>query len=109
LNAAARIRTDLDPEPLLDLCKTIEAEHGRAFAGPRHGPRPVDLDLLMLGDLELQTDRLTLPHPQVRSRRFVLVPLLELDPELALPDGTRLADALAALGDDQRVSRYESR
>lgn len=109
LNAAARIRTDLAPESLLDVCKAIEAEHGRAFAGPRHGPRPVDLDLLLLGDLELRTERLTLPHPQVTTRRFVLVPLLELDPELALPDGTRLADALAALGSEQRVSRYESR
>jgi 2-amino-4-hydroxy-6-hydroxymethyldihydropteridine diphosphokinase len=109
LNATARIRTDLAPEPLLDVCKTIEAEHGRAFAGPRHGPRPVDLDLLLLGELEVQTDRLTLPHPQVRRRRFVLVPLLELDPELALPDGTRLADALAALGEGQRVSPYGTR
>ena len=61
------------------------------FGGPRHGPRPLDVDLLLLGDLELETERLTLPHPEVTARRFVLVPLLELDPELALPDGTRLA------------------
>ena len=106
LNAAARVRTELAPEPLLDVCKTIEAEHGRAFAGPRHGPRPIDLDLLLLGDIELRTDRLTLPHPQVTTRRFVLVPLLELDPELSLPDGTRLSDALASLGEDQRVNRF---
>jgi 2-amino-4-hydroxy-6-hydroxymethyldihydropteridine diphosphokinase len=64
----------------------------------------VDVDLLLLGDLEMSTDRLTLPHPQVLTRRFVLVPLLELDPELALPDGTRLADALSAL-EGQRVQR----
>jgi 2-amino-4-hydroxy-6-hydroxymethyldihydropteridine diphosphokinase len=106
LNAAARVRTERDPEELLDVCKAIEAEHGRVFAGPRHGPRPLDLDLLLLGVIELQSERLTLPHPQVRSRRFVLAPLLELDPELALPDGTRLIDALAALPEDeQRVSR----
>ncbi len=86
------------------LCKEIEAERGRR-RGPRHGPRPLDLDLLLLGDLELSTERLTLPHPEVTSRRFVLVPLLELDPELALPDGTRLADALAALGPGERVDR----
>ena len=61
---------------------------------PRHSPRPLDVDLLLLGDLELSTERLTLPHPEVTTRRFVLAPLLELDPELALPDGTRLADAL---------------
>lgn len=105
LNAAARIRTDLEPEALLDLCKTIEAEEGRMFGGPRDGPRPLDLDVLLLGEIELQSERLTLPHPQVTSRRFVLVPLLELDPGLQLPDGTRLADALAALGPGQRVER----
>ena len=103
LNAAARIRTALGPEELLDLCKGVEAERGRAFDAPRHAPRPLDVDLLLLGDLQLRSDRLTLPHPQVTSRRFVLVPLLELDPELALPDGTRLAEALAALPQGQRV------
>jgi 2-amino-4-hydroxy-6-hydroxymethyldihydropteridine diphosphokinase len=105
LNAAARVETALEPEELLAVCKAVEAEQGRMFAGPRHGPRPLDLDLLLLGDLELATERLTIPHPQVTSRRFVLVPLLELDPELALPDGTRLADSLAALGSGQRVER----
>ncbi len=88
LNAAIRIRTDLEPEALLDLCKEIEVERGRALDAPRHSPRPLDVDLLLLGDLELTTERLTLPHPEVTSRRFVLAPLLELDPELALPDGT---------------------
>src|SRR5262245_66387995 len=59
LNAAVRIRTDLEPEALLDRCKAIEVEQGRMMAGPRHGPRPLDVDLLLLGDLELETDRLT--------------------------------------------------
>jgi 2-amino-4-hydroxy-6-hydroxymethyldihydropteridine diphosphokinase len=105
LNAAIRIRTELEPEALLDLCKEIEAERGRALDAPRHSPRPLDVDLLLLGDLELSTDRLTLPHPEVLSRRFVLAPLLEIDAELTLPDGTRLADALAALGPGQRANR----
>jgi 2-amino-4-hydroxy-6-hydroxymethyldihydropteridine diphosphokinase len=105
LNGAVRIRTSLEPEQLLDLCKAIEAEHGRAFGGPRHGPRPIDIDLLLLGDIELSTDRLTLPHPQVTSRRFVLLPLLELDPELRLPDGTELQGALEDLGPGQRAER----
>jgi 2-amino-4-hydroxy-6-hydroxymethyldihydropteridine diphosphokinase len=105
LNAAVRIRTALEPEELLERCKEIEAERGRTFGGPRHGPRPLDVDLLLLGDRELRTDRLTLPHPELKSRRFVLAPLLELDPELSLPDGTRLKDALAALGGGQRAQR----
>jgi 2-amino-4-hydroxy-6-hydroxymethyldihydropteridine diphosphokinase len=105
LNAAVRIRTTLEPEQLLDLCKAIEAEHGRAFGGPRHGPRPIDLDLLLLGDVEMSSERLTLPHPEVTSRRFVLEPLLELDPGLTLPDGTSLRDALEGLGPGQRATR----
>jgi 2-amino-4-hydroxy-6-hydroxymethyldihydropteridine diphosphokinase len=105
LNGAVRIRTALEPEALLDVCKEIEAEHGREFGGPRHGPRPIDVDLLLLGDIEMRTDRLTLPHPEVASRRFVLEPLLELDPDLQLPDGTALAGALEALEPGQRVNR----
>lgn len=104
LNAAVRIRTRLEPEPLLDLCKAVERERGRQTGGPRHGPRELDVDLLLLGDLRLTTDRLTLPHPEVLSRRFVLVPLLELDPDLTLPGGRRLDAALAALGPGQRVT-----
>ncbi|HEU5105995.1 MAG TPA: 2-amino-4-hydroxy-6-hydroxymethyldihydropteridine diphosphokinase [Solirubrobacterales bacterium] len=105
LNAAVRIRTELKPEELLDACKRVEAERGRSFEAPRHSPRPLDVDLLLLGDLELTNDRLTLPHREVTTRRFVLVPLLELDPELTLPDGTRLADALAHLAPGQRVNQ----
>jgi 2-amino-4-hydroxy-6-hydroxymethyldihydropteridine diphosphokinase len=105
LNAAVRVRARQDPLELLDVCKAIEIERGRMRAGPRHGPRPLDIDLLLLEGVELRTERLTLPHPQVTSRRFVLVPLLELDPELALPDGTRLADALERVGETQRVER----
>jgi 2-amino-4-hydroxy-6-hydroxymethyldihydropteridine diphosphokinase len=103
LNAAVRIRTGLEPEQLLDACKRVEAERGRTFDAPRHSPRPLDVDLLLLGDLELSSERLTLPHREVTTRRFVLVPLLELDPDLALPDGTRLAEALGGLGPGQRV------
>jgi 2-amino-4-hydroxy-6-hydroxymethyldihydropteridine diphosphokinase len=108
LNAVVRIRTELGPESLLDLCKEIELERGRLLDAPRHAPRPLDVDLLLLGDLELSSGRLTLPHPQVTSRRFVLMPLLELDPELSLPDGTGLADALAGLGPGQRAERIGS-
>ncbi|HEX5374784.1 MAG TPA: 2-amino-4-hydroxy-6-hydroxymethyldihydropteridine diphosphokinase [Solirubrobacterales bacterium] len=105
LNAAIRIRTELEPEELLGACKEVESARGRALDAPRHGPRPLDVDLLLLGDLQLSTERLTLPHPEVTSRRFVLAPLLELDPGLTLPDGTRLSQALASLGGGQRVQR----
>jgi 2-amino-4-hydroxy-6-hydroxymethyldihydropteridine diphosphokinase len=105
LNAAIRIRTELEPEPLLDTCKQVETDRGRALDAPRHSPRPLDIDLLLLGDLQLSTDRLTLPHPEVTTRRFVLAPLLELDPTLTLPNGTHLAEALAVLGSEQRVKQ----
>jgi 2-amino-4-hydroxy-6-hydroxymethyldihydropteridine diphosphokinase len=99
------VRTALEPEALLDISKAIEAEHGRVFGGPRHGPRPIDIDLLLLGEIEMSTERLTLPHPEITSRRFVLLPLLELDPELQLPDGSSVEAGLEALGEDQRVER----
>ena len=102
LNAAVRIETDLGPEDVLDACKAVERELGRELGGPRHGPRAIDVDLLLLGDLEYESDRLRLPHRDVLARRFVLAPLVEIDPELGLPDGTRLADALAAI-EGQRV------
>jgi 2-amino-4-hydroxy-6-hydroxymethyldihydropteridine diphosphokinase len=99
LNACLRVRTALGPEELLDAAKAVERELGREPGGVRHGPRPIDVDVLLLGDVEFRSERLTLPHREVTSRRFVLEPLLELDPELALPDGTRLADSLDAVRD----------
>jgi 2-amino-4-hydroxy-6-hydroxymethyldihydropteridine diphosphokinase len=94
LNACLRIETELGPEALLDVCKAVERELGRAPGGRRHGPRPIDVDVLLLGELGWRSERLTLPHPEVTSRRFVLEPLLELDSSLRLPDGTPLAAAL---------------
>jgi 2-amino-4-hydroxy-6-hydroxymethyldihydropteridine diphosphokinase len=106
LNACLRVETSLGPEELLEAGKAVERELGREPGGPRHGPRPIDVDLLLLGDTEHESERLRLPHAEVTSRRFVLVPLLELDPDLATPDGARLADALAALPEgDQEVRR----
>jgi 2-amino-4-hydroxy-6-hydroxymethyldihydropteridine diphosphokinase len=105
LNACVRVETALEPDALLDACKAVERELGRAPGGVRHGPRRIDVDLLLLGDTAHRSERLALPHPEVTSRRFVLVPLLELDPELALPDGSALRDALAALGPGQEVCR----
>jgi 2-amino-4-hydroxy-6-hydroxymethyldihydropteridine diphosphokinase len=103
LNAAVAVWTALDPEALLDACKAVEAELGRDPHGRRHGPRPIDVDVLLLGDVAHRSDRLVVPHPELLRRRFVLVPLLELDLELRTPDGTALAEALAVLPLDEDV------
>jgi 2-amino-4-hydroxy-6-hydroxymethyldihydropteridine diphosphokinase len=108
-NACLRVETDLGAEQLLDACKAVERVLGREPGGVRHGPRPIDVDVLLLGDEQFESDRLTLPHAEVTTRRFVLVPLLELDPDLTLPDGTRLADALKALGGDGQDVRRAGR
>jgi 2-amino-4-hydroxy-6-hydroxymethyldihydropteridine diphosphokinase len=106
LNACVRIDTDLEPEALLDACKAVERELGRDLEGGiRHGPRPIDVDVLLLGDRRYASERLALPHEQVTARRFVLIPLLELDMQLATPDGTRLSDCLARMPLDEGVRR----
>ena len=104
-NACLKIETPLDPHGLLDACKAVERALGREPGGLRHGPRPIDVDVLLLGELQHQSERLRLPHREVLTRRFALVPLLELDPDLEVPGGGRAADALAALGPGQDVRR----
>ncbi|MGN6372959.1 MAG: 2-amino-4-hydroxy-6-hydroxymethyldihydropteridine diphosphokinase [Solirubrobacteraceae bacterium] len=103
LNACITVQTTLDPLELLDAVKRVERELGRTEGGVRHGPRAIDIDVLLLGDIELAHERMTLPHEQVLSRRFVLIPALELDFELTTPDGRRLSDALAVLPLDEGV------
>jgi 2-amino-4-hydroxy-6-hydroxymethyldihydropteridine diphosphokinase len=104
LNACVEVETELDAEGLLDACKAVERELGRTAAGMRHAPRPIDVDVLLMDGHEQASERLTVPHPDLTARRFVVEPLLELDPALALPDGTPLARALDSLS-DQRVQR----
>jgi 2-amino-4-hydroxy-6-hydroxymethyldihydropteridine diphosphokinase len=104
-NACLQIETPLDPERLLDACKAVERALGREPGGVRHGPRPIDVDVLLLEDTEYESDRLRLPHREVTTRRFVLVPLLELDPDLEIAGDGRAADALQALGAGQEVRR----
>jgi 2-amino-4-hydroxy-6-hydroxymethyldihydropteridine diphosphokinase len=108
LNAAVRIASDLGFEALLDAVKAIEAGRGRVPAGGagyvRHGPRTVDVDVLLFGD-GWRSERLVVPHPALLERRFALVPVLELDFAAATPGGARLADALAGLPLDDDVRR----
>ena len=103
LNACVRVETALEPLALLDAVKRLERELGRGGDGVRHGPRAIDIDVLLLGELELTHARMTLPHEQLLTRRFVLIPALELDFELRTADGRRLADALPALSLDEGV------
>jgi 2-amino-4-hydroxy-6-hydroxymethyldihydropteridine diphosphokinase len=93
LNAVAELETELPPRALLDRLLEIERELGRIRGGPRWGPRTIDLDLLLYGDERLDEPDLTVPHPRLHERRFVLQPLAELDPALEVPGRGRV-DAL---------------
>lgn len=105
LNTAVAGTTHLVPEVLLALGKALEREAGRE-EGPRHGPRPLDVDLLLYGDLLLETPGLTVPHPRLRARRFVLAPLADIAPDIGVPpDGVRVAELLAAVGQEREVER----
>lgn len=94
LNAVAVITTTLDPDTLLRVVNGIEQEHGRVRA-ERWGDRTLDVDIIVHGDVQQDTERLTLPHPRAAIRDFVLVPWLEIDPGAQLP-GLGRADELIA-------------
>jgi len=97
LNAVAELETELPPRALLDRLLEVEQELGRVRDGPRWGPRTIDLDLLVQGDLVIDEPGLTLPHPRLAERRFVLEPLAELAPELEIPGLGRVQTLLAGL------------
>ena len=99
INAVAAVKTGLEPRPLLDALLDLELAQGRRRdAEERWGPRRLDLDLLLYDELTMDTDRLTLPHPRMHERAFVLVPLLEVDPELSVPGRGPVAGLLATVG-----------
>lgn len=97
VNAVAKIATELKPHDLLDALLAIERAAGRVRNGDRWGPRTLDLDILHVDGMASGDERLTLPHPRIRERAFVLVPLNDLAPDLVLPGQGRVADLLAAL------------
>jgi len=105
LNAVAHVRSALAPLELLRALQAIEARHGRVrpFAG---APRTLDLDLLLYGDLAVASDELTLPHPRLHERAFVLVPLAEIAPDCIVPGKGRVADLCAAVA-SQRVAKLD--
>jgi 2-amino-4-hydroxy-6-hydroxymethyldihydropteridine diphosphokinase len=96
-NSAVLLRSERSPRELLALAKELEAGAGR-LSGPRWGPRPLDIDLLLVGDLQLDESELQVPHPRLRERSFVLAPLADLAPNLRLaPDGATAVELLARL------------
>jgi len=100
INGAVWLRTTLPPLTLLDHLQEIEQAHGRERL--KHwGPRTLDLDLLIYGDQTLNEPRLTVPHPELPNRDFVLQPLLDLNPALTLPDGSSIADLRSRCPDNQ--------
>ncbi|WP_163559916.1 2-amino-4-hydroxy-6-hydroxymethyldihydropteridine diphosphokinase [Halomonas sp. NO4] len=96
INAAARLESRLSPLALLDQLQALEQRH-RRLRRRRWGPRTLDLDLLLYGGLSLHTPRLTLPHPEMLGRSFVMVPLAELAGSWTLPDGRTIAAVAAGL------------
>ena len=84
LNQVVEAETDATPFRLLALAKEIESAGGRR-PGPRNGPRPIDIDILLMAGVILETDTLVIPHPRLAERRFVLVPLAEIAPRLVHP------------------------
>ncbi len=94
LNGVAAVDTELSARELLDRLLGVERSLGRRRNGPRFGPRTVDLDLLLYGDATIEEAGLSVPHPRLEERRFVLEPLAELDPSLTLPGGRKVLDLL---------------
>jgi 2-amino-4-hydroxy-6-hydroxymethyldihydropteridine diphosphokinase len=105
LNTALTGRTRLAADELLALTKALEREAGRR-PGPRFGPRPLDIDLLIYGEHVLHTPELCVPHPRLRERRFYLAPLADIAPHLRVPpDGVSVGELLKNLDDPHRVER----
>ena len=97
VNAVAALDTSLSARELLDVLLDVERELGRVRSGERWGPRTIDLDLLLYGSDIVAVPGLRVPHPRIRERRFVLEPLVELDPDVVVPEAGRAAELLAAL------------
>ncbi|MEB4677617.1 2-amino-4-hydroxy-6-hydroxymethyldihydropteridine diphosphokinase [Enterobacteriaceae bacterium G50] len=97
LNAAVALETTLAPEALLDHTQRIELQQGRVRKAERWGPRTLDLDIMLFGDAVINTERLTVPHYDMKNRGFMLWPLFEIAPELVFPNGETLRERLTTL------------
>ncbi|WP_061708036.1 2-amino-4-hydroxy-6-hydroxymethyldihydropteridine diphosphokinase [Pseudenterobacter timonensis] len=101
LNAAVALETALDAETLLNHTQRIELQQGRVRKAERWGPRTLDLDIMLFGNEVIHTDRLTIPHYDMKNRGFMLWPLFEIAPQLIFPDGETLKDILQQLNADK--------
>jgi len=108
INAVATFTISLAPEVLLDQLQAIENKHGRVRSGEQWTARTLDLDILLYGNHQIDTDRLKVPHPWMKQREFVLYPLYEIAPDLRLPGGSLLKECLEEVSDDTLI-RLESR
>jgi 2-amino-4-hydroxy-6-hydroxymethyldihydropteridine diphosphokinase len=107
INLVVKVDTALSPRGLLEALQEIEQRIGREPSDIRWGPRVVDLDILTFGDDKVSEPDLEIPHPRMKERRFVLIPLLEIEPDAADPWGSRYADALdEAEGDVEHLSAF---
>jgi len=108
VNAVVNVRFGGDPEALLNVCHAVESRRGRSRVGPKNGPRILDVDILLLGDVVLRSEALTVPHPRLHERRFVLAPLSELAPELVHPLlRSTIRELLRVCSDASKVVRLQ--
>lgn len=109
LNAVFKVKTDLKPEDLLQTCNHIEQELGRKRE-VRWGPRTLDLDILLYNHENIETEILSIPHPRLHERAFVIVPLMEVDPDIRLPKmNTSLSDLLEKIPDKEGVRLWKQK
>ena len=108
INSVARLRTTYQPEALLEKLLAVEGNLGRVRLEQQFGPRVLDLDLLLFNGVQMETTRLTLPHPRMHLRRFVLEPLFELEGDMTLPGGRGLSDCLEQVRDQSAVCEHSA-
>lgn len=102
LNVAVEIRCGLEPYHMLEVCQRVEDSLGRERPYP-HAPRTIDIDILLLEGVEITSDSLTIPHPRLEQRAFVIHPLAQIAPELILPSGRPIMEVKKALGNDEII------
>ncbi|HPJ94198.1 MAG TPA: 2-amino-4-hydroxy-6-hydroxymethyldihydropteridine diphosphokinase [Deltaproteobacteria bacterium] len=102
-NMVVSVETAANPEELLRICLMVEKDLGRQRPYV-HAPRTIDIDIILLDGISMSTDTLTVPHPRMEQRSFVIIPLAEIAPDIVLPSGRPIIDVKKALSDDEVVN-----